>query len=111
MTQAAGDPPKAVGDTRGLLYGLGAYASWGVFPAFFPLLKPAGAVEILAHRVVWTVALMAVILVVGRQVAAVRRISGRTWLLLACASAVGATDWLMGMCAVRSGHVVAAALG
>ena len=111
MTQAAGDPPKAVGDTRGLLYGLGAYASWGVFPAFFPLLKPAGAFEILAHRVVWTVALMAVILVVGRQVAAVRRISGRTWLLLACASALISTNWLIYIYAVNSGHVVDAALG
>ncbi len=107
MTQA----PGVGGDTRGLLYGLGAYASWGVFPAFFPLLKPAGAVEILAHRVVWTVALMAVILVLGRQVAAVRQISGRTWLLLAFASALISTNWVIYIYAVNSGHVVDAALG
>lgn len=103
--------PQHGGDSRGLLYGLGAYASWGVFPAFFPLLKPAGAVEILAHRVVWTVALMAVILVLGRLVAAVRQISGRTWLLLACASALISTNWVIYIYAVNSGHVVDAALG
>jgi chloramphenicol-sensitive protein RarD len=103
--------PQRGGDSRGLLYGLGAYASWGVFPAFFPLLKPAGAVEILAHRVVWTLALMAVILVLGRQVAAVCRISRRTWLLLGCASALISTNWVIYIYAVNSGHVVDAALG
>jgi chloramphenicol-sensitive protein RarD len=35
------------------LFGVGAYASWGLFPAFFPLLKPASAFEILAHRIIW----------------------------------------------------------
>ena len=99
------------GDSRGLLFGLGAYASWGVFPAFFPLLKPAGAVEILAHRVVWTVAFMAVILLLGRQLAGVRRIGARTWVLLACASALISTNWVIYIYAVNSGHVVDAALG
>lgn len=99
------------GDSRGLLFGLGAYASWGVFPAFFPLLKPAGAVEILAHRVVWTVAFMAVILLLGRQLAGVRRIGARTWVLLACASALISTNWVIYIYAVNSGRVVDAALG
>ena len=38
----------------GLLAGIGAYALWGVLPLYFPLLQPAGAVEIVAHRVVWS---------------------------------------------------------
>jgi chloramphenicol-sensitive protein RarD len=59
-------PDRPAGrDTTGLLFGLGAYVSWGVFPAFFPLLKPAGPAEILAHRIVWTVLFMAVVLVAG----------------------------------------------
>ena len=32
--------------------GVAAYAMWGLFPLYWPLLEPAGAVEILAHRVV-----------------------------------------------------------
>jgi chloramphenicol-sensitive protein RarD len=36
----------------GLLFGTGAYAMWGVFPAFFLLLKPASALEVLSHRIV-----------------------------------------------------------
>ena len=37
---------------RGFLLGVAAYAMWGLFPLYWPLLEPAGAVEILAHRVV-----------------------------------------------------------
>ena len=36
----------------GLAAGIAAYALWGVFPLYFPLLEPAGAVEIIAHRIV-----------------------------------------------------------
>ena len=51
----------------GLLFGVGAYAMWGLFPAFFPLLKPAGAFEVLAHRIVWSFALMVVVIAVVPQ--------------------------------------------
>src|SRR3954453_2332193 len=48
---------------EGVVYGLAAYLLWGAFPLFFPLLKPARPVEILAHRIVWSLA--AVILVLA----------------------------------------------
>lgn len=98
-------------DARGLLYGLAAYASWGFVQAFFPLLKPAGPTEILAHRIVWTVAFMAVVVVAGRRVGDIRRIGRRTWLLLTAASALISINWLIYISAVNSGHVVDAALG
>ena len=98
-------------DTTGLFFGLGAYLSWGVFPAFFPLLKPAGPAEILAHRIVWTVLLMVAVLVVVGRLSDVRSLSRRTWLLLVCASALISTNWLIYIYAVNSGHVVDAALG
>ena len=41
-------------DRRGALLGAGAYLLWGLFPLYWPLLKPATAVEILAHRFVWS---------------------------------------------------------
>ena len=37
---------------RGFLLGVAAYAMWGLFPLYWTLLEPAGAVEILAHRIV-----------------------------------------------------------
>jgi chloramphenicol-sensitive protein RarD len=98
-------------DQRGLLYGLGAYGIWGVFPAFFDRLAPAGAVEILAHRIVWTVLLMAVLLVVIGRLSDLRTISRRTWLALVCASGLISMNWLIYIYAVNAGHVVDMALG
>lgn len=95
----------------GLLFGLGAYGLWGVFPAFFNLLAPAGAPEILAHRVVWTLGLMLVILVAIGRLGDLRAITGRTWLLLTCASFLISTNWLIYIWAVNSDQVVDAALG
>jgi len=95
----------------GLLYGVAAYGLWGVFPVFFSLLAPAGAPEILAHRIVWTVLLMAVVLVAVGRLGDLRAITGRTWLLLAGASVLISTNWLIYIFAVNEGHVVDAALG
>ena len=97
--------------TGGLLYGIGAYGSWGLFPAFFPLLKPAGALEVLAHRIVWTLILMAGVLVAMRKLSDLRSITGRTWLLLFCASALVSANWVIFIFAVNNGHVVDGALG
>lgn len=51
----------------GLLNGFAAYGMWGLVPLFWPLLKPAGAGEILAHRMVWSLAFVAVALLVVRR--------------------------------------------
>ncbi|AQA05596.1 EamA family transporter [Mycobacterium sp. MS1601] len=97
--------------STGLLYGLGAYGAWGLFPAFFPLLQPAGAFEILAQRIVWTLLFMVIVLAVVRRLGDLRRISGRTWLLLVLASVLISGNWLTYIYAVNNGHVVDAALG
>lgn len=100
-------------DTKpgGLLYGIGAYGSWGLFPAFFPLLKPAGALEVLAHRVIWTTVLMTGVVVAMRKLPELKAITARTWLLLLCASALVSGNWVIYVYAVNNGHVVDAALG
>ncbi|CAM3342151.1 EamA family transporter RarD [Mycobacterium frederiksbergense] len=95
----------------GLLFGIGAYGSWGLFPAFFPLLKPAGAVEILSHRIVWGFLFLFVVVAAVHRLRDLRAISGRTWILLALASALISVNWLIYVYAVNNGHVVDAALG
>jgi chloramphenicol-sensitive protein RarD len=95
----------------GLLFGVGAYASWGLFPAFFPLLKPANAFEILAHRIVWCFVLMVVVIAAVRRLGDIRAVTPRTWLLLAFASALISVNWVIYIYAVNNGHVVDAALG
>ncbi|MGU3499118.1 EamA family transporter RarD [Mycobacterium sp. C31M] len=95
----------------GLLFGAGAYGIWGLFPAFFPLLKPAGAIEILAHRIIWSFVFMTVVVIAVRRLGDLRRIAGRTWLLLTLASALISANWVIYVYAVNNGHVVDAALG
>jgi chloramphenicol-sensitive protein RarD len=101
----------AGGSAHGLLFGLGAYGSWGLFPAFFPLLKPAGAFEVLAHRIIWTLLFMVVVVLGAGRFGDLRRLTGRTWALLAVASALVSVNWVIYIYAVNNGHVVDAALG
>lgn len=97
----------------GLLNGFAAYGMWGLVPLFWPLLKPAGAMEILAHRMVWSLAFVVVALLVVRRWAwageLLRR--PRRLALVAVAAAVITVNWGVYIWAVNSGHVVEASLG
>lgn len=95
----------------GYLFGAAAYLLWGMFPAFFPLLEPASALEILAHRMVWTLLLMTVVVVVSRRMRDLITMGGRNWGLLVGASVLIALNWGVYIYAVNSGHVLDAALG
>ena len=88
-----------------------AYLLWGAFPLYFPLLQPAGPVEILAHRFVWTLVVMAVILLVMRKWRELREASRRTWGIVAAAAFFIAVNWGVYVYAVNSGHIAEAALG
>ena len=48
-----------------MLWGVSAYLMWGLFPLYWPLLKPLGALEILAHRVVWSLVVLVALLAVS----------------------------------------------
>ncbi|MGY1748237.1 EamA family transporter RarD [Modestobacter sp. SYSU DS0511] len=97
----------------GVLAGLGAYSLWGVFPLYFPLLEPAGGLEIVAHRVAWSLLFIALLLSVRRGWGQVRRAVAdrRALLVLAAAAGLIAVNWLVYVYAVNSGHVVEASLG
>ena len=83
----------------------------GVVPGFLPLLLPASALEVLAHRFVWSAVFLLVVLVAARRLGDLRRLSGRTWLQLLAASALISINWGIYIWAATHGHVVDAALG
>ncbi|MFJ3585798.1 EamA family transporter RarD [Streptomyces sp. NPDC090127] len=97
----------------GLLYGIGAYGMWGLVPLFWPLLKPAGAIEILAHRMVWSLAFVVVALLVVRRWGWIRDLarSPRKLGLIALAATVITVNWGVYIWSVNTGHVVEASLG
>lgn len=99
--------------SRGLWLGLGAYALWGLFPLYWPLLKPAGAVELLAHRTVWSMIAIIGLLAVGRQWAWVREaMCSRAVLGRTVPAALTLTfNWGLYIYSVNTGRVVEAALG
>lgn len=98
---------------RGLIFGFGAYGIWGLFPLYWPLLEPAGAGEILACRMVWSLITVLATLAASRHWAWVGPLlrSRRRTLLLLGASACISVNWWTYIWAVNSGHVIDAALG
>jgi chloramphenicol-sensitive protein RarD len=98
---------------RGILYGVAAYTMWGLFPLYWPLLKPSGAVEILAHRMVWSLVVVAMALAVRRHWSWVKQLVRQPAKLglLTLAAIFVTVNWGTYIYAVNSGHVVESALG
>ncbi|NHC44110.1 EamA family transporter RarD [Motilibacter aurantiacus] len=96
---------------RGTLFGAAAYLLWGLFPLYWPLLEPAGALEILAHRMVWSLAAVGVLLAVTRRGLPWRGLGRRRVGLLMAAGAVVSVNWLVYIVGVNSGHTVETSLG
>lgn len=96
---------------RGYLYGLAAYSIWGFFPLYIKLLRPAGPVEILAHRVVWSVLFVALLLTALRSWQFLRALRRRSLAGIALAAALIAVNWGMYIYGVNSDRVVETALG
>lgn len=97
----------------GTLFGAGAYAIWGVFPLYFHLLAPAGAWEILAHRIVWTLLFCGAVLLVRRELSWCRSVFGNPRMLgaVTVAGLLIAVNWIIYVAAVVAHHVTEASLG
>lgn len=107
-------PPYRAGVTelrRGAAYGAGAYLLWGLFPLYWPLLEPAGAVEILSHRVVWSLVVVVALLALLGGLRGVRSLGARRLALLAVAALVVSVNWGVYIYGVNSGQVVETSLG
>ncbi|WP_234352843.1 EamA family transporter RarD [Streptomyces sp. NRRL B-1140] len=97
----------------GLLNGFAAYGMWGLVPLFWPLLKPAGAAEILANRMVWSLVFVGAALLVLRRWSWAGELlrQPRKLALITVAAAVITVNWGLYIWSVNSGHVVEASLG
>lgn len=97
----------------GLGFGLAAYLLWGFLPLYFLLLKGVDPVEIVAQRILWSLALLAVVVPLAGRWPALRAALGNRRLLLqlTASSTLIAVNWLVYVWAVFNGHVLAASLG
>ncbi|MCR9220575.1 MAG: EamA family transporter RarD [Alphaproteobacteria bacterium] len=94
-------------------FALSAFVTWALFPLFWNLLDGVSALEILAHRVLWTLPVCALALLAVRRFAEIRAAlsSPRTLLFLGLSTALISVNWGVYIHAVTSGHVLDASLG
>ncbi len=98
---------------RGTVYGVTAYLAWGLFPLFFKTLAHLAPSEVLAHRIVWAWASLAVLMLAGgtagRVWAALR--NRRALATLSASTALICVNWFVFLYAVASGRVLQSSLG
>ncbi len=95
----------------GLVAGVLAYGFWGLITLYWPLLEPAAPIEVLAHRIVWSLLVVGVLLGVAGRVGALRALDRRRVGLLALAAALIAVNWGTFIHAVTSEQVIETSLG
>jgi chloramphenicol-sensitive protein RarD len=100
-------------DRRGVLYGVACYLLWGLFPLYWPLLEPAGAIEILAHRIVWSLLVVVTVLAITRSWAWIRPLLAdrATLARMTLAAVLIAVNWATYIWGVNNEHVVETSLG
>lgn len=99
--------------TAGVLFGIGAYGLWGMLPLYFFVLQPAGAVEIVANRVVWSLLFCALLITVTRtwRVLGAAFRNRSVFGPLSVAAVLIAVNWLTYTYGVTTGQAVEASLG
>lgn len=114
-THAPGRPAEAASAraATGVACSVGAYALWGVFPIYFKAVAAVPALEVLAHRIVWSVALVALLLSFQRGwrlvVGALR--NRRLLITLAGSALVISLNWGVFIWAVADGRILECSLG
>lgn len=97
----------------GVAAALGAYLFWGMVPVYFKMIHAVPALEIIAHRILWSIPLLAGFLLLrdGRAFWQRLRLPGRTLLGLLLSGLLVVTNWLIFVWAVVNDRVLATSLG
>ena len=98
---------------QGLAFALGAYGLWGFLPLYMKLLSHIPPVEVVAHRILWSVPIAAAVLVVMRRTGDIRIAlrTPRTLAMGALTAALITVNWGIYVWAIAAGHALDAALG
>ena len=109
----AGAPDARQSFNAGVAYAVAAYGFWGLNPLYFKAVTDVPALEVLAHRTLWTVVLLALLVTVGRRWSAIASAlrSRRTMLLLGLSTLVISVNWLIYIWAIYVERVLETSLG
>jgi chloramphenicol-sensitive protein RarD len=100
-------------NNKGILYALGAYSIWGILPVYWKALESVAPLQILGHRVVWSFALLTILILGRREAMSLFKVlsSRRIMLFGALAAGLLGVNWLVYIWAVNSGHIIESSLG
>jgi chloramphenicol-sensitive protein RarD len=98
---------------KGVVLAASSYVAWGLFPAYFLLLRSVSPVEVLAHRMIWSLVFLCFVLAFRRQWSWLPPLTRQPRLILsfAVSAALLSGNWFLYIWAVNSGHVIDASLG
>src|ERR671921_477426 len=106
-------PTKPEHPRAGFALGLSAYALWGVLPIYFKQIAAVPAFDIVAHRILWSLPFLALLILISKGWAKVRSAvtRPRTLGILTLTALLIGGNWLLYVYAVTSGHILAASFG
>jgi chloramphenicol-sensitive protein RarD len=98
---------------KGVVLAASSYVAWGLFPAYFLLLKSVSPIEVLAHRMIWSLVFLSFVLAFRRQWSWLRPLTRQPRLVVsfAVSAALLSGNWFLYIWAVTRGHVIDASLG
>ncbi len=114
MSQSVQKPNESLIVARnGVFYGISAYLIWGLFPIYFKLVANIPALEIVAHRVVWSILLLTIFVSLTGQWKAVKNACSqpKTLLILFVSSILISLNWLVFMYAVIHNQLIQTSIG
>jgi chloramphenicol-sensitive protein RarD len=97
----------------GVICGIAAYGIWGLAPIYFRAVRHIDPLEVLAHRVVWSVAFLFIVVVAQRRLREVLRVLSERRVLaaLSASTILVGLNWLLFIWAVGHGQTLQASLG
>jgi chloramphenicol-sensitive protein RarD len=98
---------------KGVLYGIGAYALWGLFPIYWKWLHHISALQLIGHRIGWSFLLLIGVIFITKQWPAFRAgaLNPRSLRIYLVAALLIAINWTVYVWAVNTGFVVETSLG
>jgi len=97
----------------GILYAASAFILWGIFPLYFHAIREVPPLEILGHRMLWSLAFLAIVLTVRQQWKWLPRVVRQPRVLGAfiASALLLSSNWFVYIWSVNNGHVLDASLG
>jgi len=97
----------------GVLFAIAAYTMWGIAPMYFKLIDQVPAMEILMHRIIWSVLVLVLLVAVTGKINKVKQaiLNPKVMQILLISGLLLAANWFIFIWAINNNHLLEASLG